>query len=175
VLYVDAQGREFEQPAEVVVLCAYGLWNVHLLLVSGIGEPYDPATGEGVVGRNYAYQTMSSVSVFFDHDVNINPFMGAGALGTVIDDFNGDNFDHAGWASWAAPTSPATRPAGARSSTTRCPPVRNAGAGVEAGGRAALQPHGGRAVPRLVDGPPRTTTCRSIRRTRTPTAGRCCG
>jgi gluconate 2-dehydrogenase alpha chain len=95
VLYVDAQGREFEQPAEVVVLCAYGLWNVHLLLVSGIGRPYDPATGEGVVGKNYAYQTMASVNVFFPESVNINPYMGAGALGTVIDDFNGDNFDHA--------------------------------------------------------------------------------
>jgi gluconate 2-dehydrogenase alpha chain len=96
VLYVDDQGREIEQPADIVVLCAYGLWNVHLLLVSGIGQPYDPVTGEGVVGRNYAYQTMSSVSVFYGRDVNINPFMGAGALGTVIDDYNGDNFDHGG-------------------------------------------------------------------------------
>lgn len=95
VLYVDSQGREFEQPAEIVILCAYGLWNVHLLLVSGIGRPYDPATGEGVVGRNYAYQTMSSASVFYPRDVRINPYMGAGALGTVIDDYNGDNFDHA--------------------------------------------------------------------------------
>lgn len=96
VRYVDAQGREFEQPADIVVLCAYGLWNVHLLLVSGIGKPYDPVTGQGVVGRNYAYQTMSSVSVFYDKDVRLNPFMGAGALGTVIDDYNGDNFDHGG-------------------------------------------------------------------------------
>lgn len=94
VLYVDAQGREIEQPADLVVLCAYGLWNVHLLLVSGIGRPYDPQRNEGVVGRNYAYQTMSSMTVFYGDDVNINPFMGAGALGTVIDDFNGDNFDH---------------------------------------------------------------------------------
>lgn len=94
VLYVDDRGREFEQPAEVVVLCAYGLWNVHLLLVSGIGRPYEPATGKGVVGRNYAYQTMSSVAVYYPRTVRINPFMGAGALGTVVDDFNGDNFDH---------------------------------------------------------------------------------
>lgn len=94
VLYVDARGREMEQPAEVVVLCAYGLWNVHLLLLSGIGRPYDPATGQGTVGKNYAYQSMSSVSVFLPERVNVNPFMGAGALGMVIDDFNGDNFDH---------------------------------------------------------------------------------
>ncbi len=94
VLYVDAQGREFEQPAEIVVLCAFSLWNVHLLLLSGVGTPYDPATGEGTVGRNYAYQTMGAVSVFLPESVNINPFMGAGAMGTVLDDFNADNFDH---------------------------------------------------------------------------------
>jgi gluconate 2-dehydrogenase alpha chain len=61
-----------------------------------VGQAYDPATGQGQVGRNYAYQTMASVNVFFDESININPFMGAGALGTVIDDFNGDNFDHSG-------------------------------------------------------------------------------
>src|SRR3546814_4156570 len=38
---------------------------------------------------------MSAVTVFYGQDRNINPFMGAGALGTSIDDFNGDNFDHA--------------------------------------------------------------------------------
>ena len=67
-----------------------------------------------MVGKNYAYQTMSSVNVFFD-DKLMNPFIGAGALATVIDDFNGDNFDHGGWASSAAPTSRAWSPAGARS------------------------------------------------------------
>ena len=50
----------------MVVLSAYVLQNVRLLLLSGIGKPYDPETGEGVVGKNYAYQTMSSVNVFFD-------------------------------------------------------------------------------------------------------------
>ena len=93
VTYVDAQGREFEQPGDIVMLCAYSLHNVHLLLLSGIGQPYDVATGKGVVGRNYSYQVSDSVEVFFD-DI-VNPFMGAGALGQVVDDFNGDNFDHA--------------------------------------------------------------------------------
>src|SRR5690606_24795679 len=62
--------------------------------VSGIGQPYDPATGEGVVGRNYTYQTMRAVSVFFDEQVILNSFMGAGALGVAVDEYNGDNFDH---------------------------------------------------------------------------------
>jgi len=92
VTYVDVAGREFEQPAELVILCAYAQHNVHLLLVSGIGEPYDPEQGAGVVGRNYAYQITSSVDVFLNEVVN--PYMGAGALGQAIDEFNGDNFDH---------------------------------------------------------------------------------
>jgi gluconate 2-dehydrogenase alpha chain len=78
-----------------VLVTAYSLNNVRMLLNSGIGEPYDPRSGEGVVGRNYAFQTMSYVSVFYDQDVVINPFMASGASGTVIDDFAGDNFDHA--------------------------------------------------------------------------------
>src|SRR2546430_15387151 len=57
VTYVDVMtGEEFEQPAGLVVLSAYGLWNTHIMLLSGIGKPYDPKTGKGVVGKNYAYQ-----------------------------------------------------------------------------------------------------------------------
>ena len=92
VTYIDAHGKEFEQPAELVVLCAFAQHNVHLLLLSGIGKPYDPKANTGVVGRNYAYQITSAVDVFQD-DI-VNPFMGAGALGQAIDEFNGDNFDH---------------------------------------------------------------------------------
>ncbi len=95
VTYVDARGEEIEQPARLVIVGAFALNNVRLLLLSGIGAPYDPATGKGVVGRNYAYQTMGTVQVFFDESVNINPFMRSGANGTVIADFAGDNFDHA--------------------------------------------------------------------------------
>lgn len=95
VTYVDAQGHEYQQPAELVILCAYALHNVRLLLLSGIGKPYEPGTGQGVVGKNYAYQIVSSVDLFFD-DKYMNPFIGAGALGMGIDEFNGDNFDHSG-------------------------------------------------------------------------------
>jgi len=92
VNYVDLQGREFEQPAQLVILCAFAQHNVHLLLLSKIGQPYDPVANQGVTGRNYAYQITSSVNVFTDEVMN--PFMGAGALGQAIDEFNGDNFDH---------------------------------------------------------------------------------
>jgi gluconate 2-dehydrogenase alpha chain len=95
VTYIDMQGREFEQPAEIVILCAYITHNAHLMLVSGIGAPYDPTTGQGLLGKNYAYQITSSVNAFFGDKI-FNPFIGAGSLGVVIDDFNGDNFDHGG-------------------------------------------------------------------------------
>ncbi|RXZ38648.1 GMC family oxidoreductase [Oxalobacteraceae bacterium CAVE-383] len=92
VTYIDLEGREFSQPAQLVILCAFAQHNVHLLLLSKIGKPYDPQSNTGVTGRNYAYQITSSVDVFVDEIMN--PFMGAGALGQCIDEFNGDNFDH---------------------------------------------------------------------------------
>jgi len=95
VTYVDSRGREFEQPAELVLLTSYVFNNVRLMLQSGIGKPYDPDANTGVVGRNYAYQTPSSVTMFFDDKV-FNSFMGAGGLAMAIDEFNGDNFDHSG-------------------------------------------------------------------------------
>lgn len=95
VTYVDAEGREFEQPAELVVLTSFTFNNTRLMLLSGIGKPYDPASNTGVVGRNYSYQTLGSVSLFFE-DREFNPFIGGGMIGTSIDDLSGDNFDHSG-------------------------------------------------------------------------------
>ncbi len=95
VTYIDARGRTIEQPAELVILTSFIFNNTRLLLLSGIGQPYDPVNDEGVVGRNYSYQTAGSVKLFFSDKV-FNPFMGGGGLGTSIDDFNGDNFDHTG-------------------------------------------------------------------------------
>ena len=93
VTYIDTQGREWEQPAEMVFLCAFQMFNVQLLLLSGIGQPYDLNTGQGVIGRNYSYQVTSSVQAFFDNKI-FNPFIASGAIGMCIDDYNGDNFDH---------------------------------------------------------------------------------
>lgn len=94
VTYIDAQGNEVEQPADLVVLCAYQMHNVRLLLLSNIGKKYDPATGEGVVGRSYAYQLNGGATLHFDKDQPMNPFVGAGASGHAMDDFDSDNFDH---------------------------------------------------------------------------------
>ncbi len=94
VTYVDSSGNEWEQPGDLVLLCAFQMFNVHLLLLSGVGTPYDPATGQCVIGRNYSYQVTSSVNAFFNKDKNFNPFVASGAIGMCIDEFNGDNFDH---------------------------------------------------------------------------------
>ena len=95
VTFVDSSGDEYFQPAELVLLCAFQLFNVQLLLLSGIGQPYDPNTGQGQIGRNFTHQTMSGVIGFFDKaKYNFNPFIASGAIGMCIDEFNGDNFDH---------------------------------------------------------------------------------
>jgi gluconate 2-dehydrogenase alpha chain len=80
-------GEEYEQPAGMVLLTAYAINNVHLMLLSGIGEPYDPVAQKGIVGKNYCYQTGVSANLFFEGR-NFNPFMAAGGSNWTADDFN---------------------------------------------------------------------------------------
>ncbi|BCQ38249.1 GMC family oxidoreductase [Erwinia rhapontici] len=93
VKFITKEGEEGFQPADIVCITAYQMDNVRLMLLSGVGEQYDPRTGRGTIGRNYNYQTCSTVTGFFDNE-KMNPFIGGGALAVQIDDFNGDNFDH---------------------------------------------------------------------------------
>ena len=96
VMYTDLRtGEEYEQPAGIVVLSSYVFGNTQHLLLAGIGEPYDAATGKGVVGKNYGYQFEAGAAAFFE-DKHLNPYMGSAGTGMCIDDFNGENFDHAG-------------------------------------------------------------------------------
>jgi gluconate 2-dehydrogenase alpha chain len=96
VLYTDLKtGEEYEQPAGLVVLSAFVFGNTHMMLYSGIGQPYDHATGKGLVGKNYCYQFEAGADVFFENK-ELNPYMGAPGSGVCIDDFNGENFDHSG-------------------------------------------------------------------------------
>ena len=97
VLYVNMlTGEEVEQPAELVILCAYQLSNVHLMLLSGIGKPYDPESQTGVTGKNYTYQSGAGLQMFFEGK-SFNPFMASGGWGTALDDF------HTNWAFDRAP------------------------------------------------------------------------
>ena len=96
IRFIDEQGIEYEQPADIVVVSAFTLENVRLMLLSGVGKAYNPIDRSGTTGRNYAYQTANNVQLFFNDKTIFNPFIGAGAVGMGIDDFNNDNFDHSG-------------------------------------------------------------------------------
>src|SRR3984893_559294 len=92
VTYVEA-GQEVFQPADLVVLASWALHNTRLLLLSGVGEPYNPSTGTGTVGRNLTHQvSFSPVLAFFEKP--LNKFMGSGAAGVLIGDFSGHVLDH---------------------------------------------------------------------------------
>lgn len=95
VRYRDAEGRLHEQRAAVVVLAAYALGNTRLLLLSGIGRPYDSGRDEGTVGRNCSLNFVLNAHAFFA-DRRFGNYRGSGAGGTVVSEFNCDNFDHRG-------------------------------------------------------------------------------
>ncbi|MEI4473788.1 GMC family oxidoreductase [Frigidibacter sp. MR17.24] len=109
VTYFDhAAQEEVFQPADIVILSSYQLNNVHLMLLSGIGQPYNAVTGEGVTGKNYAYQMNGGITLFFK-DKNFNPFVGHGANGQAIDDYSISQIDFGaegfiGGAYWRAGT-----------------------------------------------------------------------
>jgi gluconate 2-dehydrogenase alpha chain len=92
VTYIDVKGEEVFQPAELVFLASWTLNNTRLLMLSGIGEHYDLATGKGALGRNLTHEIYFGVTAFFEKP--LNRFMGAGAAGICISDFEGDVFDH---------------------------------------------------------------------------------
>lgn len=97
VMYVDEEtGEEYEQPADVVVLSAMAFTNNRLLMLSGIGEQYDPETRKGLIGRNFngQYNSVFLGSRGFFDDKRFNLYMGAGALGAAVNDYAADNFDH---------------------------------------------------------------------------------
>lgn len=98
VLYVDTlTQQEFEQPADLVVSAAFFSGNNRLLLLSDIGKPYNPETGEGIIGKNFTSHYTGvggNAATGFFEDKKFNTFAGAGALGAVADDFCGDHIDN---------------------------------------------------------------------------------
>lgn len=93
VEYADEKGNEFFQPAGLVILATFTLNNTRLLLLSKIGEPYDPKSGKGSLGANFTHQvSFGAATVFFDQP--LNRFMGAGGSGMSTNDFEADVFDH---------------------------------------------------------------------------------
>jgi len=90
VTYMDENGEETFQPAEVVVLSAWTPNSVRLLLLSDIGEKYDPVTAKGTLGKNLTHQVTSGASGMLVFKERLNLFMGSGAVGYGIADLDGD-------------------------------------------------------------------------------------
>ena len=138
--------------------------------ISGIGKPYDPRAGEGVIGRNYSYQVTSSVDAFFDDKI-FNPFIASGSIGMCIDEFNGDNFDHGPHGFVGGGYMGAVQTNGRPIQTTRTP-TGNAAMGrrvEEGGGEELLEQLRGRHAWRLLQLSRRAIST-SIRPTRTASA-----
>ncbi|MBO9689427.1 MAG: GMC family oxidoreductase [Mitsuaria chitosanitabida] len=92
VTYVDERGNQVFQPAKIVILSSFQFANVRLMLLSGIGKPYDPVTETGTIGRNYAFLSNGGATLFFK-DKHFNPFATAGATGEMFNDISPGNFD----------------------------------------------------------------------------------
>ena len=95
VSYIDGAGRQQFQEADIVVVSAFMLMNVRLLLMSRSNAHADGIGNDnGLVGKNYTYQLGGGGSSGFFEGERLNQFMGNGAMGALIHDFNADNFDH---------------------------------------------------------------------------------
>jgi gluconate 2-dehydrogenase alpha chain len=98
VLYLR-EGKEYFQPARVVLLAGYTYENTRLLLLSkSKAYPKGLSNNHGQVGKHYFghwdAQAGTGVSALFPFDLNI--WYGAIAQNVTVDEFADDNFDHAG-------------------------------------------------------------------------------
>ncbi|HEX5229373.1 MAG TPA: GMC family oxidoreductase [Bryobacteraceae bacterium] len=89
-------GRQYFQPAKVVLLAGYTYENSRLLLLSkSKAYPRGLANNHGQVGRHYfGHWSGINVMALFPFDLNI--WYGAMAQSVEIDDWGDDHFDHAG-------------------------------------------------------------------------------
>jgi len=90
-----AAARNTRQPAGLVILGAYVFQQRPADAGLGNRRALRSGVGQGAVGKNYCYQ-VSGNSLTGSSRTRNQPFMASGSHGTFIDDFNGDNFDHAG-------------------------------------------------------------------------------
>jgi len=95
VRYV-VDGQERMATARVVVLSTFTYENVRLLLLSASAQhPRGLANGTGQVGAHFIPHVTPSVLGLFPGR-RLNLFTGTWGQSTVVDDWNGDNFDHSG-------------------------------------------------------------------------------
>lgn len=95
VNYLSPDKQVMEQRARVVILCGYTFENTRLLLMSRAAGGAALANSSGAVGKGvFGHGDVSTYGLFDDYIVNA--FIGPDSALTAIDDFNGNNFDHAG-------------------------------------------------------------------------------
>lgn len=95
VLYQDTRtGEEFEQPADLVILTSFVFNNVRLLLLSGIGKPYNPINGTGVIGKNFTDHHFGTATLGLFDEKKFNNYAVTGAYGMSFTDLTGDLLDH---------------------------------------------------------------------------------
>jgi gluconate 2-dehydrogenase alpha chain len=86
-------GREYFQPAKIVLLASYTYENVRLLLLSkSRAYPQGLSNNRGQVGRHYFGHWTDAVGALFPFDVNL--WYGTPAQGVTLDDWADDNYDH---------------------------------------------------------------------------------
>jgi len=94
VQYLDAQGAMQEQPARFVILASYIYENNRLLLLSkSKAYPKGLSNNHGQVGKYYRPQVTAGVYGLYAGK-QLNLWTGTGGQTVVMDDLNGDNFDH---------------------------------------------------------------------------------
>jgi gluconate 2-dehydrogenase alpha chain len=98
VLYLR-EGKEYFEPAKVVLLGSYTYENSRLLLLSkSKAYPNGLSNNHGQVGKHYFghwdAQAGTGVSALFPFDLNI--WYGAIAQNVTVDEWADDNFDHSG-------------------------------------------------------------------------------
>jgi len=88
-------GKEYFQPARVVLLASYTYENSRLLLLSKSKTyPNGLSNNRGQVGRHYFGHWQSGVSAVFPYDINV--WYGTPAQASAVDDWADDNYDHSG-------------------------------------------------------------------------------
>ena len=88
-------GKEYFQPASVVLLSSYTYENTRLLLLSkSKAYPNGLSNNHGQVGKHYfSHFQGGGVAALFPWDLNV--WYGSPAQSMVVDDWADDNFDHA--------------------------------------------------------------------------------
>jgi len=97
--YYDSEGNVHVQPASVFVSTIWGFNTVRLMLISKIGNAYNPTTVSGSLGRGIAQPTGApgrNVTGTLNIGANAYPSGNSQGGGIHILDLADDNFDHTG-------------------------------------------------------------------------------